>query len=318
VQPAAKWATAQRQDYIPSRLVENLYWLGRYTVRCENTARLVLRTLAARSDARVRAHARDLCRGVEAIPKDGEVFDALQARDNGLQADVQRLAWSASQVRNRLSSRYWRGIVGLQRQMQEALATNASGREVCERVLQSIAALTGFSEEDMMHDVGWRVQRLGRRIERLRFVAQLLARHLESPEATRPAAVEWLLDVCDSAPIYRTRYIGAPRLPFMLALLLHDERHPMALAFLRRSIERDLEDLARSVEGERERGMAEVPALPAAGADVLEAPDEAGAVARVALADELGAFAEAAAALSDRLSRRYFAHIQSDAHALAT
>jgi uncharacterized circularly permuted ATP-grasp superfamily protein/uncharacterized alpha-E superfamily protein len=317
VHSSAKWATAQRQDYIPSRLVENLYWLGRYTVRCENTARLLLRTLAARSDQRVRAHARDLSRGVEAIPKDGEIFDALRSRDNGLQADVQRLAWSASQVRNRLSSRYWRGIVGLQRQMQEALATNASGREVCERVLLSLAALTGFSEDDMMHDIGWRVQRLGRRIERLRFVSQLLARHLESAEAARPAAVEWLLDVCDSAPIYRARYIGAPRLSFMLALLLHDDRHPMALAFLRHSIERDLEDLANSVAGERERGMPAVAALPAGDVEVLDAPDEGGAAARAALALELGGFAAAAAELSDRLSRRYFAHIQSDAHALA-
>src|SRR3954470_13970744 len=57
-----KWMTAQRQDYIPSRLVENLYWLGRYTVRCENTARLLLRTLAARSDSRVWAHATRVCR----------------------------------------------------------------------------------------------------------------------------------------------------------------------------------------------------------------------------------------------------------------
>ena len=62
-----KWASLQRQDYIPSRLVENLYWLGRYTVRCENTARLLLRTLAARSDARVLAHARQICRDLGAV-----------------------------------------------------------------------------------------------------------------------------------------------------------------------------------------------------------------------------------------------------------
>jgi uncharacterized alpha-E superfamily protein len=53
----------------------------------------------------------------------------------------------ASQVRNRLSARYWRGVVGLQRQMQEAMATRGSSREVYERVLLSLAALTGFSEE---------------------------------------------------------------------------------------------------------------------------------------------------------------------------
>ena len=116
-------------------------------------------------------------------------LDALRARDSqGLQADVKHLAWCASQVRNRLSARYWRGVVGLQRQMQEAMATRGSSREVYERVLLSLAALTGFSEEDMMHDEGWRVMRLGRRLERMQFVAGILVRQLESPHATRPEA----------------------------------------------------------------------------------------------------------------------------------
>ena len=120
----AKWANLQRQDYIPSRLVENLYWLGRYAVRCENTARLLLRTLAARSDARASGHTRGRSAATSARYRaEGEVFDALRTRDSqGLQADVKHLAWCASQVRNRLSARYWRGVVGLQRQMQEAMA----------------------------------------------------------------------------------------------------------------------------------------------------------------------------------------------------
>ena len=73
------------------------------------------------------------------------------------------------------------------------------------------------------HDVGWRAMRLGRRIERMQFIAQMLARHLARPEAARPEAVEWLLDVCDSTPIYHAKYLGAPRLSSMLSLLLHDE-----------------------------------------------------------------------------------------------
>src|SRR5688572_3060142 len=114
-----KWAAQARQDYIPSRLVENLYWLGRYAVRCENIARLLLRTLAARSDSRVLPHATQICRDFGVVPKDGNAAQAL--RDTGvplgLPADVKRLAWSAAQVRNRLSARYWRGVVGLQRQL---------------------------------------------------------------------------------------------------------------------------------------------------------------------------------------------------------
>src|SRR6187399_1929930 len=316
---SGKWANLQRQDYIPSRLVENLFWLGRYTVRCENTARLLLRTLGARSDARVWQHSLQICRNLNAVSVDTEIFDALRTCDpQGLQADVRHLAWCASQVRNRLSARYWRGVVGLQRQMQEAMATSGSSREVYERVLLSLAALTGFCEEDMTHDEGWRMMRLGRRLERMQFVANILMRQLESPHATRPEAVEWLLDVCDSTPIYRARYLGAPRLSQMLNLLLYDDGHPMALVFHRRSIDRDLDELARSLNGERERGVPDIPLLPQGSAELLDAAGEEGDAARADLAAELHGLAARTADLSDRLSRRYFALIDSDAHALAT
>ena len=315
---SGRWANA-RQDYIPSRLVENLYWLGRYTVRCENTARLLLRSLAARSDSRVFPHARQVCRNLGVLAADGEIFDALRVPGSvGPHADVKHLAWCASQVRNRLSARYWRGVVGLQRQMQESSVSVGSSREVYERLLLSLAALTGFSEEDMMHDEGWRVMRLGRRIERLQFVAGILVQQLTSAQSMRAETIEWLLDVCDSTPIYRARYAGAPRLSQMLNLLLYDDGHPMALAFHRRSIERDLEDLARSLGGERERGVPDLPLLPAGTAELLDANDAPGRAARAALAQELAEVAAGASELSDRLSRRYFALIESDAHALAT
>jgi len=308
-----------RQDYVPARLVENLYWLGRYAVRCENNARLLLRTLAARSDARVFPHALQVCRGLEAIAPKGDIQDALrEPGSHGLHADVRHLAWSASQVRNRLSARYWRGVVGLQRQMQEAAASRGSSRETCERLLLSLAALTGFSEEDMMHDEGWRVMRLGRRIERMQFVAGILGRQLGGAQATRPETVEWLLEVCDSMPIYRARYAGAARLSQMLNLLMYDAGHPMALAFHRRSIDRDLDDLARSLGGERERGVPDVPLLPAGSAALLDQPGDAGSEARDSLAQQLMELSALAGELSDRLSRRYFALIDSDAHAHAT
>lgn len=320
VEQTGRWARSQRQDYIPSRLVENLFWLGRYAVRAENTARLLLRTLAARSHEAEWAHAQKICRDLGAVPAEQEILEALRSRDTscGLQSDVKHLAWCASQVRNRLSARYWRGVVGLQRQMQEAVATRGSNREVYERVLLSLAALTGFSEEDMMQDEGWRLMRLGRRIERLQFVAGILVRQLESPHATRPETVEWLLDVCDSAPIYRARYLGAARLSQMLNLLLYDAAHPMSLLHLRRAVDRDLDDLARGLNGERERGVPDVPLLPQGAAERLDAPDESGAESRAELAASLQELLNGAGDLSDRISRRYFALIDADTQALAS
>jgi uncharacterized alpha-E superfamily protein len=170
----------------------------------------------------------------------------------------------------------------------------------------------------MMHDEGWRVMRLGRRIERMQFVANILVQQLTGAQATRAETIEWLLEVCDSTPIYRARYAGVPRLSQMLNLLLYDAGHPMALAFHRRSIDRDLEDLARSLEGERERGVPDLPLLPSGAADLLDSPGDAGQAARAALAQDLKGVYAGAGELSDRLSRRYFALIEPDVHALAT
>ena len=153
---------------------------------------------------------------------------------------------------------------------------------------------------------------------RWQFVAGILVCQLDSPHATRPETVEWLLEVCDSTPIYRARYAGLPRLAQMLNLLLYDAGHPMALAFHRRSIDRDLDDLARRLGGERERGIVDMPLLPAGSAELLDAAGAEGEAARRQLAAELRGLAASAADLSDRLSRRYFALIDSDAHALAT
>ena len=162
------------------------------------------------------------------------------------------------------------------------------------------------------------MMRLGRRLERMQFVANILARQLRGPHATRAETIEWLLDVCDSTPIYRARYLGATRLSQMLDLMLYDDVHPMALAFHRRSIERDLEELARGLGGERERGVPDVPQLPADIMEFLDVQSEQGGAARAALAEKLEALSAQSGELSDRVSRRYFALIESDAQAIAT
>jgi uncharacterized alpha-E superfamily protein len=92
----------------------------------------------------------------------------------------------------------------------------------------------------------------------------------------------------------------------------------MSLAFHRRSIDRDLDDLARGLGGERERGVPDVPLLPQGSAELLDAQGEEGDAARAGLAEQLDDLSARSAELSDRLSRRYFALIESDAQALAT
>jgi uncharacterized alpha-E superfamily protein len=186
-------------------------------------------------------------------------------------------------------------------------------------LLLSLAALAGFAFDDMTQDEGWRLLRVGRRLERLQFAAGLLARHLASEWATRQSHVEWLLEAYDSTRIYRSRYVVAPRLGPMLDLLVRDSEHPRALAFQWRAIARDLEILANSLGITGELGLDEaIPQLTDARLMALESDGAEAVQARQSMAERLRALSWAAGQLSDRLSLRHFSHITLDAQALAT
>jgi len=310
-----------RHDDIPSRLVENLYWFGRYTVRCEDKARLLRGTIAARSDEAVWNAAVRFCRDLGVCSIDGDPTACLRDDRNpmGVTADVRRLAWCASQVRTRLSASYWRAVNDMQRRLQESIAAREEPRAALDQLLLSLAALAGFAFDDMTQDEGWRLLRVGRRLERLQFAAGLLAQHLASQWATRQSHVEWLLEAYDSNRIYRSRYVVAPRLGPMLDLLVRDSEHPRALAFQYRAIARDLETLNTSLGITGEMGLDEaIPQLTDARLNALEAEGADAEQARRAMADRLRALSRAAGQLSDRLSLRHFSHITLDAQALAT
>jgi uncharacterized circularly permuted ATP-grasp superfamily protein/uncharacterized alpha-E superfamily protein len=297
-----------RPDDVPSRLVENLYWLGRYTVRCADNARLLRSTVRVRVDRGVWMHAVRICRALGVVAKDAQPGVGL-GDPYGIAADVKRIAWCASQVRSRLSQRYWRAVVGLQRQVQEASVSREEPREALERLAMSLAALSGYAAEDMTHDEGWRLLRMGRRVERLQFTAALLAQHLHSAAATRQGQVEWLLDVCHSISIYRSRYFVAPRLGSALDLLVRDAHHPVALAFQCGSIARDIEDLAASLKISRDPGLeATIPEFTDDDLLMLESEGDAAHGARLVLAEKLRTLQAAGAQLSDRLSMRHFSH----------
>ena len=302
---------AARYDEIPSRLVENLFWFGRYSVRCEDKTCLLRATIGARIDEGVWKTAVKICRDVGLIAADIEPTGSLRddRHPGGIVADVRRLAWCASQVRGRLSSGYWRAVSDMQRRLQEGLASREEPRALLDRLSLSLAALAGFSLDDMTQDAGWRLLRIGRRLERLQFAADLLAHYLTSGEATRQRHVEWLLEAYDSLRIYRSRYTVTPQLGPALDLLIRDTEHPTALAFLSRSLARDLRKA-----GTGDMLEEAIPSL--SDAELLALEEDASA--RQAIATRLRSVATAAGALSDRLSMRHFAHISLNSQALAT
>jgi uncharacterized circularly permuted ATP-grasp superfamily protein/uncharacterized alpha-E superfamily protein len=300
--PFPLWSPEQRRNDIPSRMVENFFWLGRYSVRCENKLRLLRGTLTARRDSPLGQHALKLCSTFQAIAADGDPELAFQDPNEviGVAADIRRFAWSASQVRNRLSVRYWRGVVALQRQLLEASLSTSSPREYCERMLQQFAALSGFCDIDMTRDEGWHGMQLGRAIERTQFLASMIEASLSNDMAGNSEALEWLLDVGDSMNVYRQGFALAPHLAPVLTLLLGDELHPGSLAFQTRQVRKHLAALLPdTLEPEWQLAPLPVPSMDLADLRV-----------------GLQALSGSTGILSNRLSLRFFAHVDEDPRSL--
>jgi uncharacterized circularly permuted ATP-grasp superfamily protein/uncharacterized alpha-E superfamily protein len=309
-----------RHDELPSRLAENLFWLGRYSERCEDKARLLRATLAVRSNALLWPQALETSRRFITMSKTDDaalpVFDEGNAL--GLKADIQRLGWCASQARSRLSAENWRAISVLQRQFQEAAERKRDPRETLDSLLLSLAGLAGFALDDMTQDDGWRLMMLGRRLERMQFLAELLALRLHSGATPLQSELEWLLDIGDSTITYRSRYLASPLLGSTIDLLVFDKTNPRALAYQWSHIEYSLVRIAASLGGTPDDSLDEAVAV--VGQMELNAIDGDSARAmraRQALAAQLDVLAGAAGKLSDRLSLKHFSLIDVETRTVA-
>jgi uncharacterized circularly permuted ATP-grasp superfamily protein/uncharacterized alpha-E superfamily protein len=312
--------TLARHDELPSRLAENLFWLGRYSERCEDKARLLRATLGVRTNLALWPQALETCRHFIAMPQGGgaglPVFD--DANPLGLRADLQRLQWCAAQTRSRLSAENWRAISVLQRQFQEAAERKRDPRETLDALLLSLAALAGFALDDMTQDDGWRLMMLGRRLERMQFLAELLALGLKSGATPTQSELEWLLDIGDSTITYRTRYLASPLLGSTIDLLVFDKTNPRALAYQWNHMQYSLVRIAASLGGTPDDSIDEA----VAGVEQLELAAVDGDSARAGraretLAQQLDTLASAAGRLSDRLSLKHFSLIDIETRTVA-
>jgi uncharacterized alpha-E superfamily protein len=309
--PGARPRAAKQGD-LPSRLAENLFWFGRYSERCEGKARLLRATLAVRANRAL---------WITALAT-AEQFLGKPLLDEGsplsLRADLQRLAWCATQARSQLSAENWRAIGVLQREFQDAGRAKRDPRETLDALLLSLAGLAGFALDDMTQDDGWRLMMVGRRLERLQFLSELLKSRLEPGTMLPQSELEWLLDIGDSTITYRTRYLSSPRLGEAMDLLVFDQSNPRALAFQWHAIEQHLVRIAASLGGPPDETLHEtVAAIEEMQLTALEGDSARAERARTGLALQLHELALAAGRLSDRLSLKHFSMIDLDMHTVA-
>jgi len=332
-QPLLPADLAQVHWTVTSRAAENLFWLGRYTERAENSARLARHVIEASGmvqrgampptmlpllDALARRHglvgvnaprAQDDPRGFERA-----LLSALlpSAAVHSVGWNLRALQGCAQSLRERLSPEAWRLIHEAAAQFEQHLravldrpgaATPASDvLNVLARADTHLAAITGAQTDRMTRDDGWRLLSIGRQLERLSFHAEVLAEAFEQDLALTEDGFGLLLGVFDSTITYRAQFQARREAPPLLHLLVHDTDNPRSLAWVARTLRDRFAKLARHDPGWAADITAELPVPEAWPLAELAAPGPA-------LVDHLKRAAAQVGELSSIISQRYFAHV---------
>lgn len=298
---------------LSSRMVENLFWFGRYCERSDNGARLLRATIAQYIELDdMREHTLiGLCQRSALLPAELEGDPGLALCHAAVDPDtpgslagtLHQLSAVAFSLRERMSLDNWRVISRLTEDLQSARASAPD--EVLERLdrcVQAMMTLSGFALDGMTRDQGWRFLSMGRRIERLQFICTVLGRALAAGGETP----DWLLELADSTITYRSRYMTRPQWLPVLDLLVRDETNPRSVAYQALGLTDYLARLAAQF------GSLESPALSDAVAELLALkPDTDLTVRSTRLATLLERLGLAAYALSEQLGLRFFSHAEA-------
>jgi len=306
---------------LSSRVTENLFWLGRLTERCDNTARLLRAALGRLVDITATERGPDWAAIVELLRR-AEIFgedantgdepgilaalrDAIENEARpGLAGSLRQLLFVASQLRDRLSTDNWRTLnsaSGRLLRLRRRQLPLADLLAELDRDIVAFMTLSGFALDGMTRDHGWRFLSLGRRIERLQFMTLALQIALAG---SRDMDLDWLLEVGDSGITYRSRYMARPEWLPVLDLLVRDPSNPRSVVFQLKGLDdflRRIADAYGDFDAERfDHRMADLDSMDP-DADLKHGSARIAAL----LADCHGGSVR----LSEQLGLRFFSHV---------
>ena len=253
---------------LPSRVADNLFWLGRYVERAEGSIRLLRSVLEVISSETEQPEM--LGRLYRALAELGQiepdyvisdlgaplpdvgdamleaVFDDRMPRS--LRSTITEANRLISTVRDRVSVDAWRAIHTVFESSQRPNLETLDASDVLEllnNLLTELLAFAGLAGESMTRTQGWRFLDLGRRVERAWQTSTLLGAALaRSIEDERPL-LDVILQAADSIMTYRSRYLANVHIAAVLDLLMLDESSPRSIAFQLRAIEDHVSELPR-------------------------------------------------------------------------
>jgi uncharacterized alpha-E superfamily protein len=324
--------TPHRNRTVTSRAAENLFWLGRYTERTENTARLARLALESlngedQGSQPLMAWLGDIVVAnalvLPAVPAPTQarrVFErsliaGLGARKNGTSVgfNLCALRTAAAAVRERLSQEQWNLVMRAEQEFLRGCEACISEGEYSSvevlRLLEGLsahtAAMTGAQTDRMMRDDGWRLLSTGRHLERLGFLAQALAAAFETGAVHDEGGFEAVVALFDSTITFHAQYQQRHDIPALVDLLVMDRDNPRSLGWVAQTLRGRLARLAGSPAGVMPVMAMPVPDPQHWKLEALCERDESGQHAH--LLEVLQQCVDASYRLSDDLTARYFA-----------
>lgn len=225
---------------LPSRVADDLFWLGRYTERAWVDLRFLEKWWDLRSNGL--AEALPVAKFLDGVVRNLGILGGTDSvwKQSRLSETLGAIHRIAGQVLDRLSLETHRIL----RELGAFLsAEDLSLPDTLRQVNLRLAAFSGLTMESMTRAPGWRFLDMGRRLERALLVVESLQAFFgKAGEENLPV----LLDIFDSTLTYRTRYRLAPQRGPVLDLLLLDETNPRSLAFQLESLAAHVEHLPRT------------------------------------------------------------------------
>ncbi|MFW1678025.1 circularly permuted type 2 ATP-grasp protein [Pontibacter sp. JAM-7] len=325
---------------LPSRAVENLFWMGRYAERAETSARM-LRTvfMQLNSTLQLPKDARHLMliavtdvtntrpgfRGPDAA----RLFDAPEkellsvildtTRPGSLRYDLHAMLSCAEEVKEQLSADAQRIVNDIRDELNQLDAALAGGlgsapEEALDPLVTALLALAGQAHESMFRGVGWRFLEMGRRLEKAHQSAGMIRSLLVScfEGRSQDLLLETLLLSTEALISYRRRYLAQLDIGDGLKLMLMDRSNPRSMLFLMQELTQHLDTLesdllSQSLTPEQKQLLSATTELQLADIEALEKADEEG-IERTTLDAFLKSLQERLRITADLISDRYFDH----------
>jgi uncharacterized circularly permuted ATP-grasp superfamily protein/uncharacterized alpha-E superfamily protein len=335
LQPHHSPATlAHRKRLVTSRAAENLFWLGRYTERAENTIRLARVTLQClngedQASPPLLAWLSDMAvRNSLVLPTVPPATQARRVFERSLIAglgetatitsvgfNLRAIKQAASSIRERLSQEHWNVIVRAEATFAAQCRTHArtadyasvEAMRALELASEHMAAMTGSQTDRMTRDDGWRLLSIGRHTERMGFLAQALARGFAARSIHTEGGFEAVIALFDSTISFHAQYQQSRDVTALLDLLVLDRDNPRSLGWVAQTLRGRMAKLSSGSATELDRLALQVPDVGSWTLEELCQQDTDGSH------PELDALLEhcttAAYTLSDEISTTYFTHV---------